>query len=290
MQHQPPPSDRYSQNRSDGMFGGTFPQTGFNQYPPELQGHLQDQRQNSFPSSGPPPLLTPVTSTVAAAKTTRSRKRKSPPATEGSNPHVGMTSSGYVYNTDTSQQSQSASPYANIAPHPHQVYQNLSPHSNPGHGNSDQNGDDQGHSSGSRTVTQTKRAEQNRRAQKAFRERRDQHVRELEARSTMLDQAIADANESQRRYEECRHLVDALRLENQRLLAALEQYTSSAIGRDFPNTLGDGAQVELSEQQQAAQETLSTTAEAGDAPGADGIEDSRDDDDEEVAARATTQS
>ena len=106
----------------------------------------------------------------------------------------------------------------------------------------------------------------------------------------MLDQAIADANESQRRYEECRHLVDALRLENQRLLAALEQYTSSAIGRDFPNTLSDGAQVELSEQQQAAQETLSTTAEAGDAQGADGIEDSRDDDEEEVAARATTQS
>ncbi len=198
MQHQPPPSDRYSQNRSDGMFGGTFPQTGFNQYAPELQGHLQDQRrescilflrplassrvfsrsfaENSFPTSGPPPLLTPVTSTGAAAKTTRSRKRKSPPATEASNPHVGMTSSGYVYSTDTSQQSQSTSPYTSIAPHPHQVYQSLSPHSNAAHGNSDQNGDDQAHSLSSRTVTQTKRAEQNRRAQKAFRERRDQRV------------------------------------------------------------------------------------------------------------------
>ncbi len=126
----------------------------------------------------------------------------------------------------------------------------------------------------------------------------NRHVRELEARSAMLEQAIADANEAQRRYEECRHLVDALRLENQRLLAALEQYAGSTIRQDFPNTLGDGAQVELSEQQQAAQETLSTTAEAGDAPGADGIEDSRDDeddeddddDDDEGAARETTQS
>ncbi|KAF8325153.1 uncharacterized protein EI90DRAFT_3073114 [Cantharellus anzutake] len=196
---------------------------------------------------------------------------------------------GYAYNTDVSSQSQSTQ-YANIAPHPHQVYSGLSPQPGASHtsGNPAHNGEESSHSTGPRTVTQTKRAEQNRRAQKAFRERRDQHVRELETRSRLLDQAILDVNEARRRQNECQHLVDSLRLENQRLLAALQQYTTNPLAQEFPNTVADGVQGELSEQQQAAQETMSTTAEAGDVPGADGIEDPRDDDEEEEAAVGVT--
>ncbi|CCM05068.1 uncharacterized protein FIBRA_07274 [Fibroporia radiculosa] len=70
-----------------------------------------------------------------------------------------------------------------------------------------------GGSSG-RTLSQSKRAEQNRKAQRAFRERRDQHVKALESRSQLLDAALASADEANRRWEECRALVDSLRVEN----------------------------------------------------------------------------
>ncbi|KAI0295855.1 hypothetical protein B0F90DRAFT_1637270 [Multifurca ochricompacta] len=75
----------------------------------------------------------------------------------------------------------------------------------------------------SRTLSQSKRAEQNRKAQRAFRERRDQHVKALESRSQLLDAALASADEANRRWEECRALVDQLRIENAALRAALSQ-------------------------------------------------------------------
>jgi len=62
-----------------------------------------------------------------------------------------------------------------------------------------------------RPLSQTKRAEQNRKAQRAFRERRDQHVKALESRSQLLDAALASADEANRRWEECRALNDRLR-------------------------------------------------------------------------------
>ncbi|EPT04501.1 hypothetical protein FOMPIDRAFT_14367, partial [Fomitopsis schrenkii] len=68
-------------------------------------------------------------------------------------------------------------------------------------------------STGGRTLSQSKRAEQNRKAQRAFRERRDQHVKALESRSQLLDAALASADEANRRWEECRALVDSLRIE-----------------------------------------------------------------------------
>ncbi|CAL1706589.1 unnamed protein product [Somion occarium] len=76
---------------------------------------------------------------------------------------------------------------------------------------------------GSRALSQSKRAEQNRKAQRAFRERRDQHVKALESRSQLLDAALASADEANRRWEECRALVDQLRVENAALRAALSQ-------------------------------------------------------------------
>jgi len=67
--------------------------------------------------------------------------------------------------------------------------------------------------SSGRPLSQSKRAEQNRKAQRAFRERRDQHVKALESRSQLLDAALASADEANRRWEECRALVDSLRIE-----------------------------------------------------------------------------
>ncbi|KAK7057289.1 hypothetical protein R3P38DRAFT_2840445 [Favolaschia claudopus] len=77
--------------------------------------------------------------------------------------------------------------------------------------------------SGGRTLSSSKRAEQNRKAQRAFRERRDQHLKNLESRSQLLDAALSSADEANRRWEECRVLVDQLRVENAALRATLQQ-------------------------------------------------------------------
>jgi hypothetical protein len=74
-----------------------------------------------------------------------------------------------------------------------------------------------------RPLSSSKRAEQNRKAQRAFRERRDQHVKALESRSQLLDAALASADEANRRWEECRAIVEQLRIENTALRAALGQ-------------------------------------------------------------------
>ena len=49
------------------------------------------------------------------------------------------------------------------------------------------------------------------------------HVKALESRSQLLDTALASADEANRRWEECRALVDQLRIENAALRAALSQ-------------------------------------------------------------------
>ncbi|KAJ7683347.1 hypothetical protein B0H17DRAFT_37093 [Mycena rosella] len=72
-----------------------------------------------------------------------------------------------------------------------------------------------------RPPTSSKRAAQNRQAQRAFRERRDQHVRILEARSQLLDTALASTDEANRRYDECRKLLNQLQIENADLRKAL---------------------------------------------------------------------
>ncbi|KAG8745891.1 hypothetical protein FRC12_014418 [Ceratobasidium sp. 428] len=75
-----------------------------------------------------------------------------------------------------------------------------------------------------RPLNSSKRAEQNRKAQRAFRERRDQHVKQLESRSAMLDVALANADDANRRLEDSRILVEQLRAENQALRTALSAY------------------------------------------------------------------
>ena len=48
-------------------------------------------------------------------------------------------------------------------------------------------------------------------------------MKALESRSQLLDAALASADEANRRWEECRALVDQLRVENAALRAALSQ-------------------------------------------------------------------
>ena len=54
------------------------------------------------------------------------------------------------------------------------------------------------------------------------------HVKTLESRSQLLDAALASADEANRRWEECRALVDQLRVENASLRAALQQAQMNA--------------------------------------------------------------
>lgn len=49
------------------------------------------------------------------------------------------------------------------------------------------------------------------------------HVKALESRSQLLDAALASADEANRRWEDCRALVDQLRIENAALRAALQE-------------------------------------------------------------------
>lgn len=79
-----------------------------------------------------------------------------------------------------------------------------------------------------RSLSNSKRAEQNRRAQRAFRERRDTRIKFLETRAELLTETIAQAEEAHRRWEECRALVDQLRHENAMLRAALDNAGVSA--------------------------------------------------------------
>ena len=57
-------------------------------------------------------------------------------------------------------------------------------------------------------------------------------ARSLESRSQLLDAALAGADEANRRWEECRALVDQLRIENTALRNALQnaQGQLSALG------------------------------------------------------------
>ncbi|KAH8828311.1 hypothetical protein DL96DRAFT_1168294 [Flagelloscypha sp. PMI_526] len=61
---------------------------------------------------------------------------------------------------------------------------------------------------GGRPLSTSKRAEQNRKAQRAFRERRDQRVKQLEHKASMLDDALKEVNEAHMRCDEFRTMLD----------------------------------------------------------------------------------
>jgi len=105
-----------------------------------------------------------------------------------------------------------------------------------------------------RPLSTSKRAEQNRKAQRAFRERRDQHVKALESRSTLLDAALASADEANRRWEECRALVDQLRIENAALRGALAQAQAAAAAASGGPSKDGGGEEKLPSPDGEAQE------------------------------------
>ncbi|KAH9963823.1 hypothetical protein BC827DRAFT_92812 [Russula dissimulans] len=195
------------------------------QQPQSQQGTIQTMRIRQDP-----PSVTP--------SQTRSRKRKSPPGTDALQsvppppppatmqhtlppahtlvppPHLP----GIAYQYPPGDYSTGLPPHPLAPPPPTDPSQEQRPQTQPS------NGMTASSTAGTtRTLSQSKRAEQNRKAQRAFRERRDQHVKALESRSQLLDAALASADEANRRWEECRALVDQLRIENAALRAALSQ-------------------------------------------------------------------
>ncbi|KIM69817.1 hypothetical protein SCLCIDRAFT_55254, partial [Scleroderma citrinum Foug A] len=177
---------------------------------------------------------TPPPATTTATRKTR--KRKAPPTTATAPPqqqHLPLPPPPGMHLGQIL-----LPPHALVPPGmPPHIYQYAPPEYTqppppPPHSQGDQqqaiNSDHSGESSpktgpGGRQLCQSKRAEQNRKAQRAFRERRDQHVKTLESRSQLLEAALASADEANRRWEECRTLVDQLRIENTALRAALSQ-------------------------------------------------------------------
>ena len=231
------------------------------------QGTIQTMRLRQDPPS--------VTQTQ-----TRSRKRKSPPSTDALQPvppppppaamqhtlppahtlvppphlpgHV-LPPSSYQYTPGAYSPGMLPPPHQLAPPPPTEEQRSQSQASNGTAGTNTTS------SGTARTLSQSKRAEQNRKAQRAFRERRDQsvfiipfffffhiliwaclyfhetgrHVKALESRSQLLDAALASADEANRRWEECRALVDQLRIENAALRAALSQ--SQMMGSGAPS-------------------------------------------------------
>jgi len=194
-----------------------------------------------------PPSITPATR--------NSRKRKTPPSVIGdqtpqqqhhqhSTPPIAT-----VQHSLPPAHSMVQHPPAHMQPHPlPQGYQYdyspggmpAPPPNQPSNSADHEQSQSPPNSAAGRTLSSSKRAEQNRKAQRAFRERRDQHVKALESRSQLLDTALASADEANRRWEECRALVDQLRAENTALRAALStiQAQQPGGGGGGPNNNG----------------------------------------------------
>ena len=72
-----------------------------------------------------------------------------------------------------------------------------------------------------RQLSSSKRAAQNRAAQRAFRERRDKYVKELEGKAAQLESALRQAEESRIRYVDALTTIDGLRQDNHSLRVAI---------------------------------------------------------------------
>ena len=70
------------------------------------------------------------------------------------------------------------------------------------------------------------------------------HVKALESRSQLLDAALASADEANRRWEECRALVDQLRLENTALRNTLSSLQIQPPGGGGGPSNNNGAHAE----------------------------------------------
>lgn len=197
------------------------------QYTPTTTGEGEQEHNGVFHS--PPTMHTlrlkdppPTVTTTTTGRTSKKRKAADPPALVDHqlappmiHPHLHHMSQFPFGPVDYSSGGLPPTIPNIPVPSPSDVQQDQIPKSP-----SDKDGDIP---KGGRALAQSKRAEQNRKAQRAFRERRDAHVKALESRSQLLDSALASADEANRRWEECRALVDQLRIENAALRQALNQ-------------------------------------------------------------------
>ncbi|KAJ6609849.1 hypothetical protein B0H10DRAFT_2062736 [Mycena sp. CBHHK59/15] len=217
----------------------------------QMQPQTSQDIQNPHLQQGTMRLRDDATITPAPRT---SRKRKSPPTNPEPNtlPNLqhmihpmSTLPPGYQYSTDFSPGG--LPPPQNPAPPQDDAqHQSQSPPPN---------------SQAGRALSSSKRAEQNRKAQRAFRERRDQHVKSLESRSQLLDAALASADEANRRWEECRALVDQLRVENAALRAALSQQ-AQLLPQGASNVLNNhGAHLEEAETANGTGELKNHSAE-----------------------------
>ncbi|GAC95347.1 hypothetical protein PHSY_002922 [Pseudozyma hubeiensis SY62] len=85
-----------------------------------------------------------------------------------------------------------------------------------------------------RQLSTSKRAAQNRAAQRAFRERRDKYVKVLESKAARLEVAINVATECKRRYAETLQTIDGLRQDNHTLRVALAALSGSNVEGQAP--------------------------------------------------------
>ncbi|KAG8992111.1 hypothetical protein FRB94_012005 [Tulasnella sp. JGI-2019a] len=118
-------------------------------------------------------------------------------------------------------------------------------------------GSQAGGSGPSRVLNGSKRAEQNRKAQRAFRERRDAHVKALESRSQLLEAALASVDEANRRWEESRQMCESLRLENAQLRAALNAFQQAGTAIVQMQQMAQQNQNQEEQQQAAAAAAVS---------------------------------
>lgn len=79
-----------------------------------------------------------------------------------------------------------------------------------------------------RPLSNTKRAAQNRAAQRAFRERRDQHFKEIEAKARQVDEALSSASMHKQRYDDLLKTIAGLRADNQSLRLAISALGGNA--------------------------------------------------------------
>jgi len=139
--------------------------------------------------------------------------------------------------------------YVPVLPLPitNQGHQSMSPPDSSGQG-----GEGGRSGASTRILNGSKRAEQNRKAQRAFRERRDAHVKALESRSQLLETALASVDEANRRWEEARQMCESLRLENTQLRAALNAFQQAGTAIVQMQQLAQSAQQGQEEQAQAS--------------------------------------
>lgn len=107
-----------------------------------------------------------------------------------------------------------------------------------------------------RPLNTTKRAAQNRAAQRAFRARRDEYVRTVEEKAKQLDEAMSASQTYKHRYEEALRTIESLRSDNQSLRMAI-----SALGGQAPPPPPAAAGVEETESTAEADKQTRITAD-----------------------------